>query len=107
MTRRPKPLLTDLQSPYLLVKLRPAVRGLENNHLTEKMCKRGSVKGSQGGTRNAAFPSVVSCSPLLKGHRVTSQGEPRAGAEEGPAHSGRRKVNIFSRLAQRHGLDYL
>lgn len=107
MSRRPKPLLADQQSPNLLVKLRPAVRGLENNHLTEKMCKRGSVKGSQGGTRNAAFPSVVSCSPLLKGHRVTSQGEPRAGAEEGPAHSGRRKVNIFSRLAQRHGLDYL
>lgn len=56
MSRRPKPLLADQQSPNLLVKLRPAVHGLENNHLTEKMCKRGSVKRQPGRHTKCSLP---------------------------------------------------
>ena len=44
MMQRLKPAIAEQQSHHFLFKFRPAVHSLENDHLIEKMGKRGGVK---------------------------------------------------------------
>lgn len=79
MTQKLKPVIAEEQSHHLY-KFRPAVHSLENDHLIEKMCKRGGVKRQPW---------------------KAQQRQPNSHCTLG----GERQV-FYSKLGQKHGLDY-